>query len=69
MPWDLDVADKSEFVFTRPAAQIVVTCSDPSVTDPPIVIELPALNLTREQVSPEWLAMHDAEQKERANGV
>lgn len=50
-----------EYVFTRPAVQVVVSGPD---DEPPHTLELPALKLTREQVSPEWRAMHDAEQKE-----
>jgi hypothetical protein len=51
-----------EYVFTRPAVQIVVTGPNDETLQ---TLDLPALNLTREQVSPEWLAMHDAE-RERA---
>ena len=63
MPVPLWVGYCIERWFHRPATQIVITCSDPNVTDPPTVIELAELKLTREQVSPEWLAMHDAEKK------
>ena len=52
-----------EYVLIQPAVTITVTCSDPSVTDPPIVLEFPERKLTREQVSPAWLALHDAEQR------
>lgn len=58
MPWDLDVADKSDFVVRRPARQLAVSGpGDESLQ----VIDLPALALRKSEVSPEWLA---AETKE-----
>jgi len=56
-------AEDPEYVWVQPAATITITCSDPSVTDPPIVIEIPERKYTRETVSPAWLALHDAERK------
>ena len=58
-------ADDPEYVFTRPATQIVVTGPDDEILQ---TIDLPELKLTREEVSPAWLAMHDAEQKEPSHG-
>jgi len=52
-----------EYMFTRPATQIRITCTDQRVPDE-IVINLPELRVTREMCSPGWLAIHDAEQHE-----
>lgn len=67
MPFDDDNRGKPfqadpEYVFTRPPTQIVVTGPDGQSLP---TLELPALQLTREQVSPEWLALHDAQRKEK----
>ena len=51
-----------EYVFTRPAVRVVVTGPNGESLQ---AIDLPALQLTREQVSPEWLTLHDAEQEEQ----
>lgn len=49
-----------DYVFHRPALRVVVSGPGDEHLQ---TLDLPELKLTREQVSPEWLAMHDAEQK------
>jgi len=68
MPYDLDVSDADfradpEYLFTRPATKIRITCTDQRVPDE-IVINLPELRVTRDMCSPAWLILHDAEQRE-----
>jgi hypothetical protein len=52
-------ADDPEYVFTRPATQIVVMGPDGEVLQ---TIDLPELRLTRDEVSPAWLDVRDAEE-------
>lgn len=51
-----------EFVVDTPAARITVTGPDGEVVQ---VIEIPERKYTRAEVSPAWLAAHDAEQREK----
>jgi hypothetical protein len=52
--------DNDPIVFVREATTIRFTTTDGELID---AIELPALRLRRSEVSPRWLAMHDAEQE------
>jgi len=60
LSFDDDVRDAPFYI--RPAATIEITCTDGTHVQ---TIELPELKLTRDQVSPAWLAAHDAEQAEK----
>lgn len=60
MSFDDDNRD-APFVFTRPATQIVVRGPDDEILQ---TIDLPELKLTRDEVSPDWLRLHDAEQEQ-----
>ena len=50
--------DPNEIVFDQPAVSIRVESTDGEHIE---TIEVPARRMTRAEVSPEWLAMHDAE--------
>lgn len=59
--WDDDNRD-DPVVFTREATQIVISDFHGNVLE---TIDLPELSMRRSEVSPEWLAAHDAEQEEQ----
>jgi hypothetical protein len=56
-PFDLDVLDAD---FRRPAVTIRIT--NMATGEKLDTIELPELTIPASEISPEWLALHDAEQ-------
>jgi hypothetical protein len=62
MPFDDDNRDPDPIVFVRPAMTIKINTTNDGPAIPPI--ELPAVSMRRSEVSPAWLALHDAEQNE-----
>jgi hypothetical protein len=65
MSFDDDNRD-DPVVFRRAAGRIVARLIDDE--QPAIVIDVPALSMRRSEVDPTWLALHDREREEAANG-
>lgn len=65
VPYDDDLRDPDPVVFERDAATIKLTGPNGEVAES---IELPPVAKRRSEVSPAWLALHEAEQNKPATG-